>query len=303
MKKNLFRMIALITAVLAVCTLFTGCLFSMNNSNMPSPTADDSASTTPYEERKLIFMQASQSVQVNMDAPVGFFCYEDNPLLILTEKSVSQEHDDSVTYTIAVYDGEKNADASNKVGEDKYTYSIKDNGYLYLNSSVIGQVEINAEAANGCRMETVKVPIVGRSLSLWDILIGLIGVYLLISAIIGKGKLFDDEFVKEGMEKRHKTIVRITSLIVGLLMLASTVIAFIDKYDKMRVLKVAMFACMLITFITSMLMLRKCVDQEAKRKAQEGRLPGARRKAPNEAFEFDDDEPTVDDIKSGRDGE
>lgn len=296
MKKTVFRLIAL-AAVIAVCAAFTACLFPMNSANTPSITADDSASTVPYEQRKLMFAQNVTSVQVNLETVLGYFCYEDNPLRILTEKSKTEEKDDSVSFTVTVYDGAKNADGSNKASEDQYSYKIGDNGYLYLNSSVIGEVEVSATAANGSSINSVKLPINGRSLSLWDILIAGIAVYLLVSAVIGRGKLFEEEFIREGMEKRHKTIVRITALIVGLLMIGTVVIAFIDKYDKMRILKAAMFVCMLIVFITSMLMLRKCVDQEAKMKARDGRYSGAAKKSPSAAFEFDDNEPTVDDIK------
>ena len=294
--KKIFRTAALAALILAAALLFTGCLLPTSNASRPSVDASDDASTVPYEQRKLVFVQNASAVQVNYDMPVGFFAYEDNMLRILTPESKTAEHDDSISYKVSVFEKAKDGTLT-EVTEDKYKVELRENGYLYLNSTVIGEVKVEGECANGSKAEAVTVPIQGKGLTLWDIVIGLIGLYLLASAVIGKGRLFDSAFVREGMEKKYKTIVRITALIVGLLMLASVALALLDPYDKLRVVKIVLFGVMLVVFIACMLLLRKCTDAEKRREAQDERYTGKKR-SPEAAFVFDEDEPTVDDINN-----
>lgn len=294
--KKLFRITALAAVILAAAMLLTGCLMPMNSASTPSKDADDSASTVPYEQRKLVFMHAS-AVQVNYESPLGYFIYDDNQLRILTPDSKTGEHDDSVSYTVTVY--EKGKDGSlTEASADKYTCTLRDNGYIYLKSSVIGEARVEGVCANGSTAAEVTVPIQGKGLSLFDIVIAAIGLYLIVSAILGKGRLFDQSFVREGMEKKHKTIVRVTALVVGLLMLATAAIAAFDAYDKLRIVKIVLFGVMIVLFIVSAVLMSKCMDRDKRREAQEGRYGAAGKHSPDAAFDFDDNEPTVDDIKN-----
>ena len=284
--KKLFRITALAAVILAAALLLTGCLMPMNSASTPSKDADDSASTVPYEQRKLVFMHAS-AVQVNYESPLGYFIYDDNQLRILTP----------VSYTVTVY--EKGKDGSlTEASADKYTCTLRDNGYIYLKSSVIGEARVEGVCANGSTAAEVTVPIQGKGLSLFDIVIAAIGLYLIVSAILGKGRLFDQSFVREGMEKKHKTIVRVTALVVGLLMLATAAIAAFDAYDKLRIVKIVLFGVMIVLFIVSAVLMSKCMDRDKRREAQEGRYGANGKHSPDEAFDFDDNEPTVDDIKN-----
>lgn len=296
--KKFFRITALAAIILAAAMLFTGCLLNMNSASMPSKDADDSASTVPYEQRKLIFVHTS-AVQVNYETALGYFIYEDNELRILTPESKTAEHDDSVSYTVTVYEKAKDGSLT-EASADKYTCTLKDNGYLYLKSSVIGEARVTGSCANGSTAAEVTVPIQGKGLTLFDIVIAALGLYLIVSAILGKGRLFDSSFVREGMEKKHKTIVRVTSLIVGLLMLATVAISAFDAYDKLRVVKIVLFGVMVAVFIVSAVLMSKCMDREKRREAQDARYGSSAKHSPDAAFEFDENEPTVDDITSDK---
>ena len=310
MKKNALRMIALISIVLIAMLALTSCFGMMGET--PKVTNEETNVTVPYEQRKLGFVQNASSAQVNVDTPLGFFCYEDNQYRILTPDSKTDKHDDSISYTVTVYNGKKaegaqpaaggvSEDRSNKIAEGmEYAYSIKENGYLYINSKVLGDVEITARCANGSAVgssEPLKFEVTPHSISLFDIIIAGMGLYLLYSPIVGKGKLFQNEFVKEGMEEKHKKTVRITSLGIGILMLAAVAIALFDKYGQYRIATLIIFGLVLVAFIISTVLLRRCTDQEAKRKAMNDRYAGGgARKPPAAAFIFDENEPTVDDI-------
>lgn len=302
MKKNALRILALILVVTAAALALTGCFGMMGE--MPKVTNEETNVTVPYNERKLVFAQNAPSAQVNTDTPLGYFCYDDNRLRILTPNSKTEEHDDSISYTLTVYNGSKADGAQPAVEGVDYTHSIKENGYLYLNSRVLGDVEITASCANGSAVgqnEPLKLEVAPRGISLFDVIIGAMGLYLLYSAIVCKGKLFQNDFIKEGMEDKHKTIVRITSLVIGVLMLATVAIALLDKYGKYRVATLVIFGLVFIAFIISTILLRRCTDQEAKRKAMTDRYAGGGlRKTPAAAFIFDENEPTVDDVKKNK---
>lgn len=297
MKKTALRMIALIFTVAIAAMLLTGCLSMMGET--PKVTNEETNVETPYEQRTLVFVQNATSAQVNVDTPLGFFSYEDNQYRILTDDSRTDERD-RISYTLTVYNGKKADGAQKAVEGTDYTQGIKENGYLYLNSKVLGDVEISASAPNGSGVgagEPLKYEVTPHSISLFDIIIAAIGLYLIYSAIVGKGKLFQNDFIKEGMEEKNKRIVRITSLIIGIMMLATAAIALFDRYGKYRIVSLCLFALVIIVFIISSILVRRCTDQEAKRKAMNDRYAGSGpRKTPVSAFVFDENEPTVDDI-------
>ena len=301
MKKSIIRIVALITAAIALTALFTACVPFGTATQSPSVDTTETELTVPYSERKLIFVQSASAIQVNLTSIVGYFCYEDNQLRILTENSKVGDVDDSVAFTVTVYGGEKLEDGSNAVSSDKYTAVIAENGYLTVSSEVIGDIEIDASCANGSKLaEKVLVPVTRRSLSVWDIVMLGIGLYLLFAAITGKGKLYDAEFVKEGKEQQHKLIIRITCLVVALLMIATGVVSALDGYGKYKLVNTILFIVMLVVFAVALFLLRSCTDRKAKKEAQEKRLSGRDLKAPSAAFDFDDDEPTVDDLARRR---
>lgn len=317
-KKHNVRIAALIAAVLALCLALTGCM--MGSGKQPSINAEDD-STVAYADRQLTFAHNVQSIQVNVNTAVGFFCYEDNMYKILTDKTDSGSdaldtdapdaatapdapkadtaEDNTVKYTVELFEKDKDGNLSETpASSDKFTYEINEkNGYLFVKSSVLGEVRINASCANGSELkETVKLNVNRQSVSLFDIVMFVIGLYLLYSAISGRGRIFDAEFVKEGMEAKHKKAMRISCLAAAVIMIAAGVVSALDGFGKLQTVSMILFGLLCAVFVAAIIWTGKYVDKNAKREAQQ-QPGGGTPRAPKAAFEFDDDEPTIDDVK------
>lgn len=323
-KKHNVRIAALIAAVLALCLALTGCM--MGSGKQPSINAEDD-STVAYADRQLTFAQNVQSIQVNVNTAVGFFCYEDNMYKILTDKTdggsdaletaapdvtaapdattapdapkADTAEDNTVKYTVELFEKDKDGNLSETpASSDKFTYEINEkNGYLFVKSSVLGEIRINASCANGSELkETVKLNVNRQSVSLFDIVMFVIGLYLLYSAISGRGRIFDAEFVKEGMEAKHKKAMRISCLAAAVIMIAAGVVSALDGFGKLQTVSMVLFGLLCAVFVAAIIWTGKYVDKNAKREAQQQPGGGVPR-APKAAFEFDDDEPTIDDVK------
>lgn len=323
-KKHNVRIAALIAAVLALCLALTGCM--MGSGKQPSINAEDD-STVAYADRQLTFAQNVQSIQVNVNTAVGFFCYEDNMYKILTDKTDSGSdaldtaapdatdapdattapdapkadtaEDNTVKYTVELFEKDKDGNLSETpASSDKFTYEINEkNGYLFVKSSVLGEIRINASCANGSELkEAVKLNVNRQSVSLFDIVMFVIGLYLLYSAISGRGRIFDAEFVKEGMEAKHKKAMRISCLAAAVIMIAAGVVSALDGFGKLQTVSMILFGLLCAVFVAAIIWTGKYVDKNAKREAQQ-QPGGGTLRAPKAAFEFDDDEPTIDDVK------
>lgn len=323
-KKHNVRIAALIAAVLALCLALTGCM--MGSGKQPSINAEDD-STVAYADRQLTFAHNVQSIQVNVNTAVGFFCYEDNMYKILTDKTgdgsdaldtdasyataapdattapdapkADAAEDNTVKYTVELFEKDKDGNLSETpASSDKFTYEINEkNGYLFVKSSVLGEIRINASCANGSELkETVKLSVNRQSVSLFDIVMFVIGLYLLYSAISGRGRIFDAEFVKEGMEAKHKKAMRISCLAAAVIMIAAGVVSALDGFGKLQTVSMILFGLLCAVFVAAIIWTGKYVDKNAKREAQQQPGGGVPR-APKAAFEFDDDEPTIDDVK------
>lgn len=323
-KKHNVRIAALIAAVLALCLALTGCM--MGSGKQPSINAEDD-STVAYADRQLTFAQNVQSIQVNVNTAVGFFCYEDNMYKILTDKTgggsdaldtaapdvtaapdattapdapkADTAEDNTVKYTVELFEKDKDGNLSETpASSDKFTYEINEkNGYLFVKSSVLGEIRINASCANGSELkETVKLNVNRQSVSLFDIVMFVIGLYLLYSAISGRGRIFDAEFVKEGMEAKHKKAMRISCLAAAVIMIAAGVVSALDGFGKLQTVSMILFGLLCAVFVAAIIWTGKYVDKNAKREAQQ-QPGGGTLRAPKAAFEFEDDEPTIDDVK------
>ena len=302
-KKHNVRIAALIAAVLALCLALTGCM--MGSGKQPSINAEDD-STVAYADRQLTFAQNVQSIQVNVNTAVGFFCYEDNMYKILTDKTDSgsdaldtdasdatdapnvtaapdltaapdapkadSAEDNTVKYTVELFEKDKDGNLSETpASSDKFTYEINEkNGYLFVKSSVLGEIRINASCANGSELkETVKLNVNRQSVSLFDIVMFVIGLYLLYSAISGRGRIFDAEFVKEGMEAKHKKAMRISCLAAAVIMIAAGVVSALDGFGKLQTVSMILFGLLCAVFVAAIIWTGKYVDKNAKREAQQ----------------------------------
>lgn len=207
--------------------------------------------------------------------------------------------DNTVKYTVELFEKDKDGNLSETpASSDKFTYEINEkNGYLFVKSSVLGEIRINASCANGSELkETVKLNVNRQSVSLFDIVMFVIGLYLLYSAISGRGRIFDAEFVKEGMEAKHKKAMRISCLAAAVIMIAACVVSALDGFGKLQTVSMILFGLLCAVFVAAIIWTGKYVDKNAKREAQQQPGGGVPR-APKAAFEFDDDEPTIDDVK------
>ena len=130
-----------------------------------------------------------------------------------------------------------------------------------------------------------------------DIILMGIGVYALVTAITGSGAMFRNEFIKEGREDDFKKYVRICAAVVGVCMLAAAAISiFACSIDSMflKVLRYVLFGIGIAALIGSLVITSRMTDKEKKAKAMTGGRAGASNSSA--AFEFDENEPTIDDV-------
>lgn len=127
-----------------------------------------------------------------------------------------------------------------------------------------------------------------------------IGAYLIYAAITGKGKLYENDNLKESISReKYVKKMRLYALVTGIVMLAGAVLEYTGIVSPVSplgwVIWGAGFLCILVMAVYS----AKCTDREAAAKADNrpGRTTvsdAARLKA---AFEFDDEEETVPNVE------
>ncbi|GEM_PF-273738 len=335
MKKTVTRIIALSAVLLLVCSVFTACLMGTSASQQPTLYVDYDQKA-PTNGGKLLLKIGSDKISVNTDSVIGYFYFDGDDTVLLTDQQyevevpapageggISQVGADGKPVTVT--ETRKNIEElkvtlkdeqGNLIDADKYVCEIitkdkfegdgklKDKesrlkayvGYIYINAQELGTIEIDARAFDGSAIETQKISVIRQSLSIWDIIMFGTGLYLLFAALTGKGRLYESQFVKEGMENKHRTIIRVTCLVVSMLMIATGIVSALDGYGKLKIINFILFGVMLVVFVIALILLRKCTDIEAKRKAQATGTVGPK-KSPSSAFVFDEDEPTVDDLK------
>ena len=66
-------------------------------------------------------------------------------------------------------------------------------------------------------------------MNLFDAIMGLIGVYVLIAGIVGKGRLFQHH-AKKGMEAKLKKLLRICYIILGIFLMLNSGSALVKRY-------------------------------------------------------------------------
>ena len=215
--------------------------------------------------------------------------------------------DDDGKSTVVYKDGN-----GNKIEEDdkklkyKCTLNIKNDGYIDLLSEemykgdkmkVEGSTKAGMKVPNNGHNE-IPVFVVSQPMDLLDFLFIGVGIYLLYLAIRGKGKIYETEFVKEGMEKKHKLTIRLTCLIAALLTMTAGFIPAFDRYGKYNLVSQILFFSAIGIFIISIIITGTMIDKKARKEAQKNEMEGRSTGTSDAAFVFDDDEPTVDDIRN-----
>lgn len=284
-RKRTSLLIACIMLAAILLTCMTGCAANGGGQSLLEATEEELSSSP---ELRRIGIQTIASIQVNIKAAaVGFYFAGENEFI-----GPENEKYDSIAYTLTAYDEE-----GNELKGDDFSYEMGDNGVITVTVKKLGRVDIYAESTLTDYTAEASVSVVRQSMSVWDIIILGIGLYVLFLGIAGKGKVYEAEFVKEGMELNYKRLIRICCIIISVCMIASGIIAAADGYGKLKLFKTIVFVIAIVFFIAGMIAAGNMIDKQAKKEAEEKRIGGRDLKAPNAAFVFDDDEPTIDDIK------
>jgi hypothetical protein len=136
-----------------------------------------------------------------------------------------------------------------------------------------------------------------------DLLVGFIGIYVLVNAIRGKGSLFSDEFILEDKKAKFKTIMRILSAVTAAAFIAAAVIGICYSYTPWSTLvRYICFGVGVAALIAMIVVNAKLTDKEKRHKARQTALSGGPSNSAA-AFEFDEDEPTIDDVLAERERE
>ncbi len=284
-RKRTSLLVACIMLAAVLLTSLTGCAANGGGQSLLEATEEELSSSP---ELRRIGIQTIASIQVNIKAAaVGFYFAGENEFI-----GPENEKYDSIAYTLTAYDEE-----GNELKGDDFSYEMGDNGVITVTVKKLGRVDIYAESTLTDYTAEASVSVVRQSMSVWDIIILGIGLYVLFLGIAGKGKVYEAEFVKEGMELNYKRLIRICCIIISVCMIASGIIAAADGYGKLKLFKTIVFVIAIVFFIAGMIAAGNMIDKQAKKEAEEKRIGGRDLKAPNAAFVFDDDEPTIDDIK------
>lgn len=274
--KTSMRMIAIL-AIAVVLLAFTACFPSYGNE--AGPTSDPTIGSEELQEINII---SNASMQVNIETAIGAICYADNQNKYLKE--------DEVDFTVELFDAD-----GNEIN-DKMTYEMNENGVIIVKAAEVGSIKISATSKYGKSAEK-SIPVTRQSMTIFDIILLGIGIYALYMGIVGKGKVYQNEFIKSGMEAQYKMVTRLSCIGVALCMVASGIVAALDGYGKYDLVGYILLGVALVIFIAGMVATGNMVDKKAKKEAEAKRMQGRDMKAPKAAFEFDENEPTVDDLR------
>ena len=129
-----------------------------------------------------------------------------------------------------------------------------------------------------------------------DILLLAVAAYVLVEAIRGKGSLFKDEFIKEDKHEQFKKLMRLVCFVVAAVLIAAAVLSIFFSYiDGMEIVRYVLFGIGLAGLVSMIVINNVFTDKEKRAKAYQGGGSGTPVNS-SAAFEFDDDEPTLDDV-------
>ncbi len=116
-----------------------------------------------------------------------------------------------------------------------------------------------------------------------------LGVYLLYCGITGKGKLYTNENIRRGDERKHRKIIRIMSSILGPVMLCMGLLEYLNSRpdtDWPWLVLPSMWLIVVVIIIIWFILVYRVTDHHRKRT----RPKGSTMKAPEGAFDFDEEE-------------
>lgn len=174
---------------------------------------------------------------------------------------------------------------------------LKDNRVIVDHCDKAMSIIISLDVAGAEETQEGTISIVKYTFEFLDLILGGIGLYVLISAILGKGALFKNEFLKEGTEEDFKKWVRICSITSGVALIGYTVLAVCFGYlDWTSICGYVLFGIGIIALVAILVISSRFTDKEKKNKAKAAAAQGGSGGNSSAAFEFDGTEPTIDEI-------
>lgn len=149
---------------------------------------------------------------------------------------------------------------------------------------------------NAAGEKTVAAAVSKYDFSILEIVVTFLGVYIIVNAAIGKRALFSDEFIKEDKKRLFKLLTMILAVAAGLALIASGVLSMLLPYlDSMRTVKLVLLGVAIALLLAMSIIGSVLTDKEKRMKAQETARTGGPTSSAA-AFEFDENEPTIDDV-------
>lgn len=132
--------------------------------------------------------------------------------------------------------------------------------------------------------------------SMLEVLIAAVGVYIIVNALRGKGALFSNDFIKEDKKLLFKRLTIILALLAGVALIASGVLTvFLSYLDWMRIVKIVLLGVAIAALLGMSIAGTILTDKDKRMRAQETARTGGPTSSAA-AFEFDEDEPTLDEV-------
>lgn len=216
--------------------------------------------------------------------------------------------DDDDKPTVSYTDGAgKTLDETDESNPPKYICKLdKKTAYITVRCAEMRRgdsFKVTAKLADGRATgdddsNTCTLAVVAQTANLMDMVLLGMGAYLLFLAVRGRGKLYTAEFIKEGMEKKHRLTIRLSCLISALCLISSGITAIFDGCGKYVIVKQILFYTAVGVFVIAIIITSLMTDKKARREAQQKQLQGRSAADHSSAFVFDDDEPTIDDIRN-----
>ncbi len=260
MKKNSIRkkfgtlIVLLMVAMMAVS--LTGCVANGGTQDLLEATQEEK-DTAP--ELRRIGIRTIVSIPVNTEsAAVGFYFAGETEFV-----KPEDEAYETLVYTVTAYDGN-----GKELAKDMLKYEMGDSGVLNVTVKELGRIDVHVESTITDYEANASVNVVRQSLNVWDIIILGIGLYVLYLGIVGRGQIYESEFIKEGKELHYKMIIRVCCIIVSICMVASGIIAAVDTYGSYKMVKTILFIAAIAIFIAGIIATGNMTDKQAKKEAE-----------------------------------
>lgn len=189
--------------------------------------------------------------------------------------------------------------------DDKLLLGVEcDSPYLTYSGNVINLASADKAYNFTCRVAdpseeagqvNYTVSVNRFNFSIIEFLIAAVGLYLIVTAIRGKGSTFSDEYIKEEKKPLFRRLALLLGILAGLVLIASGIIAICFSYcDWSAIARYICLGTALALLIAMAVVNSVMTDREKRDKADKQKMGGSGSSAA--AFEFDGTEPTLDEV-------